>query len=80
MLYATTSKEKPKIANYISLYARYFEVSAIFQCNNCREFQFALLIFLKKHKIKLINSRLQTPHIQELIEQSNIVVKNYITE
>ncbi len=68
-----------EITYYISLYVSYFWVPRIFQCDNGREFKGALLIFLKKHGIKLINGRPRTPCTQGLVEQANAVVKNKIT-
>ncbi len=79
MLYALTSKKSSEIAYYISLYVRHFGAPEIFQCDNGREFKGALLIFLKKHGIKLINGRPRTPRTQGLVEQANAVVKNKIT-
>ena len=55
MLYALTSKKASEIAYYISLYVPHFGDPEIFQYDNGREFRGALLIFLKKHGIKLIN-------------------------
>ncbi len=55
MLYALTSKKASEIAYYISLYVRHFGAPGIFQCDNGREFKGTLLIFLEKHRIKLIN-------------------------
>ena len=79
MLYSLTSKKASEIAYYISLYVHHFGAPRIFHCDNSWEFKGALLIFLKKHGIKLINGRPQTPRTQRLVEKANAVVKNKIT-
>ena len=61
MLYTLTSKKASKIAYYIILYVCHFGAPGIFQCDYGREFKVALLIFLRKHGIRLINGRPQTP-------------------
>ncbi len=55
MLYALTSKRASEITYYISLFVCHLEISCILQCDNGREFKGALLLFLKKQNIKLIN-------------------------
>ena len=79
MFYAFTSEKTSEIAYYISFYVCHFGAPGIFQRNNGREFKGALLIFLNKHEIKLMNDRPQTPRIQGLREPTNAVVKNKIT-
>ena len=76
MLYALKSKKASEIAYYIGLFVRHLGVPEIFQCDNGREFKGALLVFLKKHNIKLINGRPRTPRTQGLVEQANAVVKD----
>ena len=76
MLYALKSKRSSEITYYISLFVRHLGIPGILQCDNGREFKGALLLFLKKHNIKLINGRPRTPQTQGLVEQANAVVKN----
>ncbi len=76
MFYALKSKKTLEIAYYIRLFVRHLGVSEIFQGNNSQEFKFALLMFLKKYNIKLINSRPRLPHTQRLVERANVVVKD----
>ena len=79
MLYALIGKKASDIAYYISLYVPHFGAPGIFQCDNGREFKGALLIFLKKHGIKLITGWPRTPRTQGLVQNTNAVVKNQIT-
>ncbi len=79
LFHTLTSKKAFKIAYYVSLYVCHFGAPGIFQCDNGREFKGALLIFLKKHGIKLIIARPRTPRTQGLVEQANAIVKNKIT-
>ncbi len=60
MLYDLTSKKASKITFYINLFVPHLAIPGILQCDNGREFKCALLVFLKKHNIKLINDRPQT--------------------
>lgn len=54
---------------------RHLGVPEVLQCDNGREFKDALLAFLKKHNVKLINGRRRTPRTQGLVKQANAVVK-----
>lgn len=76
MLYALESKKASEIAYYIGLFVRHLGISEILQCDNGREFKGILLVFLKKHNIKLINGHPRTPCTQGLVEQANTVVKD----
>ena len=78
MLYALHSKRAIEIADAFSLFVRHFDIPDILQTDNGREFKGALLIFLKRHGIKLINGRPRSPQTQGLVEQSNGVVKDKI--
>ena len=80
MLYALTSKKASEITFYINLFVQHLAIPGILQCDNGREFKGALLVFLKKHNIKLINDRPQTLQTQRLVEQANAVVKNKIAK
>lgn len=55
---------------------RHLDIPEILQYDNGREFESALLVFFKKHNIKLINGRPRTPRTQGLVEQANAVVKD----
>lgn len=78
---SVTSSQKPsEITFYINLVVRHLGVPDILQCDNGREFKGALLPFLKKHNIKLINGRPRTPRTQGLVEQANAVVKDKIAK
>ena len=57
MLYALTNKRTSEITYYISLFVRNLGIPGILQFDNGREFQEALLLFLKKHNIRLANRR-----------------------
>ena len=76
MLYALKSKKALEIAYYIGLFVRHLGVPEIFQYDNSQKFKDALLMFLKKYNIKLINRRFCTPRTQRLVEQANVVVKD----
>ncbi len=80
MLYALTSKKASEITLYINLFVWQFGVLVILQCYDGREFKGILLLFLKKYNIKLINSRLQTPLTQGIVQQANAVVKDKIAK
>ena len=80
MLYALTSRKASEITLYINLFVRQLGVLGILQCNDRREFKGILLLFLKKHNIKLINSRLQPPLTQEIVKQANAVGKDKIAK
>ena len=80
ILYALTSKRASEINDYISLFDRHLRISDILQCDNEREFKSALLLFLKKHNIRLVNRRPQTPRTQGWVEQANAAEKNKITK
>ncbi len=80
MLYALTSKRRPEITYYISLFVCHLGILAILQCDNGSEFKEALLLFLKKHNIRLVNRRPRIPRTQELVEQANSLVKDKITK
>lgn len=80
MLYALTSKRASEITYYISLFVRHLGIPGILQYDNGREFKGALLLFLKKHNIRLVNGRPRTPGTQGLVEQANAVVKDKITK
>lgn len=76
VLYALTSKRAIEIADGFSMFVRHYDVPDILQTDNGREFKGALLIFLKRHRIRLINGRPRTPQTQGLVEQANGVVKD----
>ncbi len=76
MLDALKSKKASEIAYYIRLFVRHLGVPEILQCDNGLDFKGALLVFLKKHNIKLINGRPCNPRTQGLVEQANAVVKD----
>lgn len=78
MLYALTSKKASEIAYYINLFVRHLIIPEILQCENEQEFKGVLLVFLKKHNIKIINSRPRMPQTQGLVEQANFIIKNKI--
>lgn len=80
MLYALTSKIASEITFCINFFVRHLAVPGILQCDNGRDFKVALLLFLKKHNIKLINGRPRTPPTQRLVEQANSVVKDKIAK
>ncbi len=78
MLYTLKSKKTSEITFYINLFVQHWGTPVILQCDNRREFKGALLLFLKKHNIKLINSRPRTSGTQKLVELANAVVKDNI--
>ncbi len=80
ILYALISKIASEITFYINLFVHHFGVHNILQCDNGREFNDALPLFLKRHIIKLINSRPRTPQTQGLVEQANAIVKDNIAK
>lgn len=80
ILYILKSKRLSKITYYISLFVRHLGIPGILQCDNGQEFKGALLLFLKKHNIKLINGCPKTPQIQGLVEQANAVIKDKIAK
>lgn len=80
MLYALTYKKTSEITHYISLFVRHLEISGILQYNNGKKFKRALLLFLKKYNIKMVNRRPQTLQTQRLVKQANALVKNKITK
>ena len=76
MLYAFTSKKTSEITYYISLFIYQLEIPGILHCDDRMEFEGALLLFLKKHNIRLVNRRPPTPQTQRLVEQTNALVKD----
>ena len=80
ILYALTSKKASRITYYISLFICHLGIRGILQCDNGRELKGALLLFLKKHNIRLVNGRPCTPRTQRLVEQANALVKDKITK
>ncbi len=68
MLYALTNKRASEITYYISLFVCHLGIPGILQCDNGRKFKGALLLFLKKHNIRLVNGRSRTPRTQRLVE------------
>lgn len=58
------------------LFVYHLGMPEILPCDNGQEFKGALLVFLKKDNIRLINGRPQSQHTQRLIEQANTVVKH----
>ncbi len=80
MFYTLTSKKASEITFYINLFVRYLGIPGILHFDNGREFKGALLLFLKKHKIKFINGCHQTPWTQKLVEKANAVVKDKIAK
>ena len=76
IFYALKSKKTLEIAYYIRLFVRHLGMPEILQCDNGQEFKGTLLIFLKKHNIKLINGRPRSLYIQKLVEQANALVKD----
>lgn len=80
MLYALKSKRSSEITYYINLFVRHLAIPGILQCDNGREFKGAVLLFLKKHNIKLINGRSRKPRTRGLVEQANAVVKDKIAK
>ncbi len=65
---------------YINLFVQLLGVPSILQYDNGSKDQGALLLFLNKHNIKLINSHPQTLQTQRLIEQANAFVKDKIVK
>ena len=61
ILNALTSKRASEITYYISLLICHLGIPGLLQCDNGREFKGALLLFQRKHNIRLINGRPQTP-------------------
>ncbi len=80
MLYILMSKRASEITYYISLFVHHLGILGILQCDNRREFKGPLLLFLKKHNIRLVNGWPRTPRTQGLVKQANIVVKDKITK
>ncbi len=78
MLYALTSKRASEITYYISLLVCHLRILGILKCDNRREFKRALLLFLIKFNIRLVNRRPQTPQTQELVEEANALLKDNI--
>lgn len=76
MLYALKSKKASEIAYYIGFFVRHLGILESLYCDNVWEFKGALLVFLKKYNIKLINGRFRTLRIQELVKQTNTMVKD----
>ena len=67
-----------EVADRMAIWIMYFGIPQILQCNNGKEFKSALLILLKRYRIKIINGRPRTPRTQRLVEQTNLTVKiNY---
>ncbi len=75
-LYALKSKESEPITRAMEQWLMAFGPLKIIQCNNGTKFKGALLLVLKRHGIKLINSNPRSPQTQRLVEQANGVVEN----
>lgn len=76
IFYTLESKKALEIVYYIELFVCHLGIPEILQYNNNQEFKSVLLVFLKKHNIKLINGHFHTLCIQKLVEQVNMVIKN----
>lgn len=68
ILYTLKSKKTSQIAYYIRLFIRHLGMPKILQCDNSQEFKGALLVFLKKHNIGLINGLFRPPRTQRLVK------------
>ncbi len=77
-IFPLQSKENEPIARALEQWLMAFGPSKIIQCDNRKEFKGTLLLVLKKHSIKLINSNPQLPQTQGLVEQANGVKENKI--
>ncbi len=80
MLYALTSKKASEIIFYINFIVWHLSVPSILQCDNGKKFKGPLLLFFKKHNIKLSNSCPRTSWKQRLVEQANTVMKDKIAK
>ena len=78
MLFALTTKESSKIADFLELFIKFYGVPEIIQADNGREFKGAVAILCKRLKIKVINGRPRHPQTQGLVEQANGVAKRKI--
>jgi hypothetical protein len=77
-LYTLESKHAEGIADCLVLFIQAFYPPKILQCDNSKEFKGAVLILLRKYRIKLINGVPRTPQTQGLVEQANGVVEQKI--
>ncbi len=75
MLYALTSKKASEITYYISFFVYELAIPRILHFDDGMKFEEALLLFLKKHNIRLVNGQPSTPQTQRLVEQINAIVK-----
>lgn len=78
IFYALESKIALEIAYFIELFVCHLGISEILQYDISQELKGALLVFLKKYHIRLINGRSRTLCTQGLVEQANVIVKNKI--
>ena len=76
ILYTLKIKKAFEIAYYIGLFVCHLVVLEFLQYDNGRVFKGVLLVFHKKHNIKLIDRRLPTPITERLVEQANAVIKD----
>ena len=75
-LYALKTKEAIEVAKKLEIFVAHYGPPQIFQADNGKEFKGAVLILIKKLRIKIINGRPRTPQTQGLVEQANSVVKD----
>ena len=66
MLFALTTKESSKIADFLELFIKFYGVPKIIQADNGREFKGAVAIFCKRLKIKVINGSLAILRLKAL--------------
>ena len=78
MLYALTTKESSRIADFLQQFIKHYGVPDIIQSDNGKEFKGAVAILCKRLKIKVINGRPRHPQTQGLVEQANGVAKTKI--
>ena len=72
------NKKVSSVIKCLNFYKIYVDIFNIVQCDNGKKFKKISLMFLKNNDIKMINGRFRTPRTQELIEQTNEVMKNKI--
>lgn len=67
-----------EIVYYINLFVRHLDISEVFSYDNRQKFKGTLLVFLKKHNIKLINGYSRKSLTQRLVKQANAILKDKI--
>ena len=75
-LYSMLNKKVSTVAQFLYMFILHCGILDIIQCDNGTEFTGAVIFFLSRYRIKIINGRPRASRTQGLVEQANGVAKN----